>query len=314
MTHREQDDVWLVAGPTASGKSALAVRLAESLGATVVNADSMQVYRDLHTLSARPSATEQGRAPHSLYGHVDGAESYSVGRWLAEALAVLAEPGPKVVVGGTGLYFRALTHGLADLPAVTDAVRETTGERFDAQGERAFRDALRAVDVEAEARIAPGDRQRLVRAAAVHAETGRSLTNWFAGTRPNLARYRAVVLEPTRPELYARCDARFSAMLTAGALDEAASLRARNLPSDRPVLKAVGLRELWAHMDGRLTLAEATDAARRETRRYAKRQLTWFRNQTADWPRLTAIDADMQWRQFLTLSPELSMGTVSPRV
>jgi tRNA dimethylallyltransferase len=298
--------VWLIAGPTASGKSALALRLAERLGAAVVNADSMQVYRDLPVLSARPSAEEEGRAPHRLYGHVDGAESYSVGRWLREAMAALAEPGPKVVVGGTGLYFRALTEGLAEMPGVPEAARAEASARLDRDGEATFRAALACVDPEAAARIAPGDRQRLVRAAAVHAATGRNLSDWRAATTPTLTAYRAVVLEPPREALYARCDARFEAMLAEGAFEEVATLAARALPEDRPVLKAVGVRELAAHLAGGLTREQAVEAAQRQTRRYAKRQLTWFRNQTPRWPRIDAVYPEAQWGQFLALPPGLT--------
>jgi tRNA dimethylallyltransferase len=300
-------NVWLIAGPTAGGKSALALRLAEAVGATVVNADSMQVYRDLRVLSARPSPEEMGGVAHRLYGHVDGGESYSVGRWQTEALAVLAEPGPKVLVGGTGLYLRALTHGLAEMPAVPEAARAAAGERLAAAGEPAFRAALRVVDPLAEARIEAGDRQRLIRAAAVHDATGRALSDWRAETRSVLERYRAVVIEPPREALYARCNARFDAMLEQGALAEVAALVARDLPPDRPVLKAVGVRELTAHLRGELTLAQAVAAAQQETRRYAKRQLTWFRNQTPGWPRLTAQDADTLWRQFVALNPALTL-------
>lgn len=308
MSKRERSNVWLIAGPTASGKSALALRLAETIGAAVINADSMQVYRDLRVLSARPSPEEERRALHALYGHVDGADLYSVGRWAADAAAALAEAGPKVVVGGTGLYFRALTVGLADMPAVTEAERTAAGARFDEEGELTFRDSLRGVDPAAEARIAPGDRQRLARAAAVHAATGRPLSDWQADTRPALTRYRAVVLEPDRAALYARCDARLAAMLEQGALAEVEALLARRLSPDRPVLKAVGVRELAAHLDGRINLAEATETAARETRRYAKRQLTWFRNQTPDWPRIGATDPAAHWRQFVALNPALTLG------
>lgn len=305
MNGRDTDEVWLLAGPTASGKSALALRLAERLGATVVNADSMQVYRDLRVLSARPSVEEERRARHRLYGHVDAAESYSVGRWLTDATAVLAEPGPKVVVGGTGLYFRALTEGLAEMPGVPEAARAEAAARLERQGEAAFRAALADVDAAAAARISPGDRQRLVRAAAVHAATGRSLSEWRTGTTPALTAYSAVVLEPPREALYARCDARFEAMLAEGALEEVAALRTRALPGDRPVLKAVGVRELAAHLAGELTRAQAVEAAQRETRRYAKRQLTWFRNQTPLWQRIEAVEPEAQWRQFLALAPRL---------
>ena len=287
--------VWLIAGPTASGKSALAVALARREGGEVVNADSMQLYADLRVLTARPSAQEAAQAPHHLYGIADAADAWSAGRWLAAATATLAEIAARgrtaVVVGGTGLYFRALTQGLADIPPVPAEVRAAVEARFDAGGEAAFRQALRGHDPAAEARIFPGDRQRLVRALAVAEASGRSLSGWQAQTRPPLApdAYRALVLEPPRPALYARCDARLAAMVGAGALDEARALLARGLDPGLPLMKAVGLRELGRHLSGELSLDQATRLAAQETRRYAKRQLTWFRNQTPDWPRLAGF-------------------------
>jgi len=230
-----------------------------------------------------------------------------VGRWQADVLGVLAEPGPKVIVGGTGLYHRALTHGLADMPAVSEASRAEAEARFVAEGEAAFRATLAVADPEAEARIERGDRQRLIRASTVFEATGRALSGWRADTRPVLSRYRALVLEPEREELYRRCDARFAAMVGAGALEEVAALVARELPADRPVLKAVGVRELAGHLAGRLPLAAVIAAAQQETRRYAKRQLTWFRNQTPGWARLDATDEKSAWRQFLALDPALTL-------
>lgn len=287
--------VWLIAGPTASGKSALALALAERLGGEVVNADALQVYRDLRVLSARPAPEEEARVPHHLYGVADGADGWSVGRWLRAVLPVLEDirgrNRPAVVVGGTGLYFAALTRGLAQTPKVADALRAETDARFAAEGEAAFRAMLAAFDPRAAARIQPGDRQRLVRAAAVHAATGRALSDWRETTAPALARgaWRALVIEPPRETLYARCDARFDAMLAQGALEEAARLDARGLDPALPVLKAVGYRELAAVARGELTLDAAREAASRETRRYAKRQTTWLRNQARDWPRLARV-------------------------
>jgi tRNA dimethylallyltransferase len=283
--------VRLIAGPTASGKSALALELAAETGAAIVNADSMQLYRDLRILTARPSPEEETRADHRLYGVADAAEAWSVGRWLrtvADLLAEFAGAGrPAILVGGTGLYFRALTHGLADVPAVPDPVRATEAERYDREGETAYRVRLAGLDPAAESRIAPGDRQRLVRAAAVAVTTGKPLTAWRAETRPLLAPgdYEASVLEPDRAALYARCDARLDAMIEGGALDEVAALHARGLDPALPALKAVGYRELAAHVTGDLSRDEALAAARQATRNYAKRQLTWFRNQTPDWRR-----------------------------
>ena len=299
--------VWLIAGPTASGKSALAVRLAETIGGEIVNADSMQVYRDLEVLTARPSAAETARVPHHLYGVADAADGWSVGRWLEAATAALADIATRgrsaVVVGGTGLYFVALTQGLADIPPVPAAARDAAGERYDQDGEAAVRAMLRDLDPAAEARIAANDRQRLVRALSVAQATGRSLSDWQADTRPALSDYRAVVLEPPREALYARCDARFAAMAGRGALEEARALLARGLDPALPLMKAVGLRELGRHLSGELSLEAAMALGAQETRRYAKRQTTWFRNQTPDWPRVRdlgeAADLSVVWTQAI---------------
>ena len=284
--------VLLIAGPTAGGKSALALRLAERLDGEIVNADALQLYADLRVLSACPTTEEMARVPHHLFGMADGADGWSVGRWLEAALPLLRDIASRdrraILVGGTGLYFRALTKGLADIPAVPAAVRQAAAATYARLGEDAFRQALAARDPAAAVRIAPGDRQRLLRAYEVAEATGRALTDWQTGTDAPLTadQWRAVVLEPDRKALYARCDARLSAMIEAGALDEVRALTVRKLDPLAPVMKAVGVRELAAHLAGELTLAEAIALAQQETRRYAKRQLTWFRNQTPAWPRL----------------------------
>ena len=305
--------LFLIAGPTASGKTALALRLAAQLGGEIVNADALQLYRDLRVLSARPTPQEEARLPHHLFGVADAAEGWSVGRWLAAATPVLqaieARGRPAIVVGGTGLYFRALTQGLAALPSVPAAVRLRIQAHFEVLGEAGFRAELRTVDPAAEARISPGDRQRLIRALEVHAATGRALSDWQADAAPAFAQaFQALVLEPPRDALYARCDARFEAMMQAGALEEARALVARDLAPDLPAMKAVGLRELAAHLQGETGLDEAVALARQQTRRYAKRQLTWFRNQTPDWPRVSATEPEVQWRQFLALNPALTLS------
>jgi tRNA dimethylallyltransferase len=202
---------------------------------------------------------------------------------------IAARDRPAIVVGGTGLYFSALTQGLAEIPAIPADVRAEVRERLDHLGEDAFRQALALADPEAAARIAPGDRQRLGRAMEVAAATGRSLTDWQASTTPLLAPgdYRALVLDPPRDALYARCDARLGAMAAEGGLEEVAALMARGLDPELPAMKALGVRELARHIVGELTLDQALSLARKETRRYAKRQITWFRNQTPDWPRTT---------------------------
>jgi tRNA dimethylallyltransferase len=287
----------LIAGPTASGKSALAMRLALETGGEIVNADSMQVYADLRILTARPTEADEAAVPHHLFGVADAAEAWSVGRWLSAAEAVLAQIAargrPAIVVGGTGLYFRALTVGLAPMPPVPAVVRASVQALYDEIGEAALRDRLARADPAIAARIAPGDRQRLTRALEIFEATGRSLSAWQADTRPTLepGAWRGLVLEPDREDLYARCDARLSAMVDNGALDEVERLMARNLPPDQPVMKALGVAPLAAFLRGQTTLETALAQARQDTRRYAKRQLTWFRNQTPDWPRTLDLPA-----------------------
>jgi tRNA dimethylallyltransferase len=289
----DQPAITLITGPTASGKSALAMRMAEETGAEIVGADSMQLYAGLPILTAAPSAEERARVPHHLVGVVDAGTSWSVGRWLDAALAALADIAargkPAIVVGGTGLYFAALTRGLADIPV---APRCDSEGLFHDVGEARFRDALRDLDPAAEARIEVGDRQRLVRAHAVATQTGRSLSDWQADTAPALPpdSWRALVVEPPREVIYERCDARFLTMIEQGALDEVAAMAARNIDTVLPALKAVGYRELAAHLAGELTLEEAVRRGQQGTRRYAKRQLTWLRGQTPDWQRILGVN------------------------
>jgi len=283
----------LIAGATASGKSRLALNMAAKTGAIIINADSQQLYADLRILSARPSVEDEARAEHRLYGVADAAESWSVGRWTRAVMPLLddlaAQDRPALLVGGTGLYFNALTRGLADIPAVPDAVRDAVQTDYDAEGEAAFRRRLAEVDPVAAAAITPGDRQRLIRALSVAQSTGRSLSAWKADTQPLLApgSYDALVVEPSRDRLYAACDARVRLMIDNGALDEVRALLARNLDPTLPAMKAVGVPELAAHLTGATTLDQAVAAIRLSTRHYAKRQLTWFRNQTSNWARVS---------------------------
>ncbi len=304
--------IWLIAGPTASGKSALALRLAQKIGAEIVGADALQIYRDLRVVTARPSHEDEAWIPHHLVGTVDGADGWSAGTWSRAASQEIAEISGRgrsvVVVGGTGLYFRALTHGLAEIPGTPPEVRDQAAADYETLGEVAFRRRLAGVDPAAAARISPGDKQRLARAWEVFTTSGVSLTDWHGRTDPALpaGSCSAVALEPDRKALYDRCDARFEAMLAAGALEEVAELMARDLDPALPIMKAVGVRELAAQLRGELTPAQALAAAQQETRRYAKRQSTWQRGQMAEWPRVTALDADGQWRQFLALNPGLT--------
>jgi tRNA dimethylallyltransferase len=280
----------LIAGPTASGKSALALKLAARFGATIVNADSMQVYRDLRVLTARPSETEEAQAPHRLYGEIDGAENFSVGRWLERARAILAEVAgrsqPILFVGGAGLYFRALTEGLSDIPAVPDAVRAAVRAEAEAEPTPNLHARLAERDALTAGRLRPSDRQRVLRALEVVAATGRPLAA-FHGAReaPALAagEWAGLFLAPERQTLNASIATRFALMLRQGGLDEAAALMRRGLDPALPVMRAHGAPHLMAHLRGEISLAAAADLAVRDTRHYAKRQFTWARGQMPDF-------------------------------
>jgi tRNA dimethylallyltransferase len=277
--------VVIVAGPTATGKSALALALAEAFAGTVINADALQCYRDLLILTARPDATAQVRAPHRLYGYLDAAEHGSVGDWrlvaLAEIGAATTARRLPIVVGGTGLYLYALQHGLAPFPAIPEAIREEAAALHQALGGTAFRERLATLDPGSADRLPAGDRHRLVRAYSVARATGMPIDAWRAHSHKAAPyRFLTILIMPPRARLYAACDARFAAMLKEGALAEAEVLAARRLDPDLPAMKAVGLPELLAHLRGETTLAEAVSAAQRSTRRYAKRQTTWFRHQS----------------------------------
>jgi tRNA dimethylallyltransferase len=283
-------DAVLIAGPTASGKSALALELAERLGGVILNADSMQVYRDLRIITARPTPAEEARAPHRLYGHVDAAENYSVGRWVTDVQAALAEAQREgrlpIVTGGTGLYFKALTQGLTAVPPTPPDLRAAVRARLAAEGPEALHVELAARDPASAARIRPADGVRIVRALEVFAATGRSLADWHhEGMQPVIVPHRAikVFLDVPRPELARRIDVRFDAMLAAGALDEVRALDARRLDPTLPAMKAHGVPWLRRHLAGEMALAAAAAEGKKDTRHYTKRQVTWFRHQLPDW-------------------------------
>ncbi len=285
------------------------------IGGDIVNADSMQLYADLRVLTARPSHEETMLAPHHLFGVADAADGWSVGRWLDAARAALADIAlwrrPAIIVGGTGLYFRALTQGLAEIPAVPRSVTDRLADEAGAAGELALRPRLARLDPEAEARIARGDRQRLLRALAVAEHTGRPLSAWQADTQAVLGAndWRGVVIEPPREALYAACDTRLAGMFDAGAIEEVRALANRSLDPTLPAMKALGVREIMAMLDGRMDRDAALAGAQRETRRYAKRQLSWFRNQTGDWPRIASPDPAGQWE---ALSAIVGAGPPAP--
>lgn len=285
-------DAVLIAGPTASGKSALAIALAERTGGVVVNADSMQVYADLRVITARPSPDEEARCTHRLFGHVDADADYSVGRWTqdaAQTLAALRAAGRlPIIVGGTGLYFRALTQGLAPVPAIPDAVRLRVRQEAEADSSQILHARLATRDPLTAFGLRPTDRQRILRALEVVEATGRPLAEWQAQAGAPLLdaeRCLRLVLDVDREALRACINRRFAQMLEAGALLEVEALMGRDLAPDRTILKAHGVPALMRHLRGDIDLSAAAEEGQSDTRRYAKRQQTWFRHQMPDWER-----------------------------
>ncbi len=273
-------------GPTASGKSGAALSIAESSGGVIINADSQQMYRELRILTARPTPEEEARVPHRLYGMLAAGEPCSAGMWLRLARMeidwVRAEGKTPIVVGGTGLYLKALLEGIADIPDIPETVRAQAESDYASMGREAFAERLRVVDPEFFARLKIFDRQRLVRAYSVWLGTGKALSWWQRQEAASLyprESFRIFQMDIPRPELYRRCDERFIQMLKQGVLEEVKQLLALNLPADLPVVKSVGIKELTAHLQGKISLEEAAAKAQQATRNYAKRQLTWFRHQ-----------------------------------
>src|SRR3979411_2613406 len=285
VNSRENSKAVLIAGPTASGKSALALQLAQMRDAVIINADSMQVYRDLRIITARPTPKEEAAVPHRLYGHVDAAVNFSAGGWVADAAVALAEVRAQnrlpIFVGGSGLYFKALTRGLSAVPAIPVEIRDGVRARLQPDGAGGLEaEAMRSDPASAE-RHNPRDRTRIARALEVVEATGRSLTDWHRDGLPPLlpGAFTALFLSPERDELYARIDARVDAMLKAGALDEVAALAARQLDPLLPAMKAHGVPALIRYLNGELTLDAAAAIGRADTRRYAQRQVTGVRPQ-----------------------------------
>jgi tRNA dimethylallyltransferase len=298
----------LIAGPTASGKSALALALAEKLGGIIINADSMQVYRDLRVITARPTPEEEARVPHLLYGTVDAAENYSVGRWYSDARAAIAAAEAArrlpILVGGTGLYFKVLTRGLAAIPPIPPEIRAAVRTRLQAQGPEPLHRELMRLDPAAATRIRPQDRPRISRALEVIEATGRTLSDWHQVGMPAVldpADAAKVFLVVAREQLYRHIDARFAAMVAAGALAEVAALDARRLDPQLPAMKAHGVPWLRRHLKGEIPLEEAVAGAQRDTRQYTKRQHTWFRHQLPDWSWLPVAEAPAVIEQLMRL-------------
>jgi tRNA dimethylallyltransferase len=291
----------LIAGPTASGKSALAMRLAERFGGVVINADSMQVYRDLRIITARPTRQEEARVPHRLYGHVDASVNYSVGAWCYDVKQVLEQTAHygrvPILVGGTGLYFTILLKGLAAVPPIPAEIRERVRGKLAREGVAPLYQELLERDPAAAHRLMPNDRSRISRALEVVLATGRSLSDWHGQGLPPLidaSQAAKVFITCEREELKRRIEARFHAMLAAGALEEVRALGERQLDPTLPAMKAHGVPWLIRHLKGEIALEEAAEGGIMDTRRYAKRQVTWFRNQLPDWPWVPAEEGEAE--------------------
>ncbi len=297
----------LIAGPTASGKSAFALALAERLGGVVINADSMQVYRELRILTARPSAEDEARAPHALYGFVSGAQAYSAGRYWEDAGRAIAgaRAGGRVaiIVGGTGLYFKVLLEGLSPVPTVRPEVRAYWRRQAAERPAQELHALLSEKDAEMAHRLMPTDPQRIVRALEVLESTGRSLAEWQRQPGvPVLAEgaYAALCVMPDPATHGARCDARFDAMMAAGALEEVRALLALGLSTELPAMRALGVAPLAAHIEGVLSLDQAVAQGKRETRQYAKRQATWLKRNMRSWKRIDAQEMERIQRDGLS--------------
>ena len=290
MTGRSGIGAVLICGPTACGKSALALALAREFGGVVIDADSMQVYAGLRVITNRPTPEEEAAAPHRLYGFRPVQEPYSAALWLADVKEALAEAQREgwlpIIVGGTGLYFKALTEGLSDIPAIPPEIRERLRLAAQSQAAETLHADLARRDPVTAGRLRPSDRQRIVRALEVLEATGRPLAEWQGNKQPPLlplAQTYPVALTLERAELYRRCDARFEAMLEGGALEEAGAMAALGLDPWLPAMRAVGLPPLISHVRGEISLEAAAAAAKTATRNYAKRQVTWIRGNFCSW-------------------------------
>lgn len=302
----------LIHGPTASGKTALAIAMAQRLGGEIVNADSMQVYADLATLTARPSADELNAAPHHLFGHVDAASHYSTGHWLKEIAPVIEDVRARgkvpIIAGGTGLYLLALTQGLAEIPPIPEEIRAEARALAKSEGGEGLKVRLAKVDPASAANLKTGDKQRLGRAYEVWLATGEPFSSFQdKRSQPILGagEWLGIALTPPRSKLYAKIDRRFNAMLVEGAMDEARALVARNLDPGLPVMKAHGMPWLAAYIRGEIKSETAAMHASRDTRRYAKRQFTWIGRQFPFWPRIPSEELEKRAKVIFALYREV---------
>jgi tRNA dimethylallyltransferase len=305
MASKSQPPVALIAGPTASGKSALALALAEQVGGVIVNADSAQVYRDLPILSAAPRPNELARAEHRLYGVLDGSQACSAADWAAMARReiedVHASGRLPILVGGTGLYLRTLLQGIAPVPPIDPRIRRQVREASVEKN----RERLLQLDPQSAARLNPADRLRIARALEVVLSTGKTLAEWQSrreGGIEDAVALRPLILLPPREWLYRRCDERFAAMVEHGAAEEVRALLKRNLSPDLPVMRGIGVLEIAGWLNGEATREDAISAGQQATRRYAKRQYTWFAHQPPpEWPRFREPLEDRTMAQALAL-------------
>ncbi len=284
--------VILLAGPTASGKSALALHIAQHFNGSIINADSMQVYADLAILSARPTRAEMADIPHHLYGHIAAHAPYNADIWVQDTIRAIntiwRNERLPIVTGGTGLYFKALTEGLSPMPDIPQDIRQSLRDSLKDTGLAALYEQLSEIDPDWAQKVKPTDQQRILRGLEVYHASGRPLSNWQdqPPEPPLQAQMIKLLLMPDRDWLYQRCDQRFHQMLETGALDEVKKLMTLDIPAAAQVLNAVGVAQLSTYLQGEISLATATRQAQQQTRNYAKRQMTWFRNQMATWESL----------------------------
>ena len=300
----------LIAGPTASGKSALAIRLANDLNGVIINADSMQVYKDLQVITARPSDEEEAQAPHRLYGVIDGSEACSAVHWAEMAMIEIQNAWDNeqlpILVGGTGMYFKVLLEGMVTIPPIDESIRQQVRAEVEEFGPQAMHDKLKSQDPAAYERLAPADSQRISRAMEVVLSTGKALSDWQSdpheGPLTALDREGLIaklVIDIDRGLLYERCDQRLDIMVEEGALDEIKQLLKRQLDPALPLMKALAVPSLSGYLNGDLSFDQAMVDAKTQTRQFSKRQLTWFRNQFTHWERVSAQLSESEYRVFL---------------
>ncbi|MFC6200217.1 tRNA (adenosine(37)-N6)-dimethylallyltransferase MiaA [Ponticaulis profundi] len=302
----------LIHGPTASGKTQISLELAKRLGGEIVNADSMQVYRDLSVLTARPTDEEMKEAPHHLFGYKDAAERGSAGSWLRDARPIILDIQKRgnvpIIIGGTGLHLMALVDGLSEIPPIPEDSRQEVRKLFQQEGPLGAHRMLAETDPESAERLAPNDRQRVARALEVWYATGKTLSSYHENKTPPVltkGEWLGIALTPPRQKLYGRIDSRFASMLIEGAMDEARALAARDLDPNLPAMKAHGMPWLLAYLRGEMKAELAAEYAKRDTRRYAKRQFTWIAHQFPFWPRIPSTEVDDRKRVIHALFKEI---------